>query len=112
MFHPFQASHVDRLCPIGECLPDVLAVAADIAGPDQVDSNCRPLLVAEDFGAMLRHIPGNFILLGSGVDALPLHNACFDFNAGIRTRGNSCSLGCCSFEISNARVDRPRTGGS
>lgn len=63
-----------------ECLPDVLAVATEIAGAAQVDGDCRPVLASEDFGTFLRHIPGNFLFLGSGEHALPLHNPCFDFN--------------------------------
>jgi hippurate hydrolase len=63
-----------------ECLAIALAAATSVAGAEQVDGDCRPALASEDFGAMLRLVPGNFMFLGSGVHALPLHNPCFDFN--------------------------------
>jgi hippurate hydrolase len=63
-----------------ECLPSVAEAAAEVAGPENVSIDGRPVLASEDFGAFLRVIPGNFLFLGSGVDALPLHNPCFDFN--------------------------------
>jgi len=63
-----------------ECLATALAAATSVAGAEQVDGDCRPVLASEDFGAMLRLVPGNFMFLGSGIDALPLHNPCFDFN--------------------------------
>ena len=63
-----------------ECLPAVLAAATEVAGAENVDVTCRPMLVSEDFGAFLKVIPGNFLFLGSGTEALPLHNSGFDFN--------------------------------
>jgi hippurate hydrolase len=70
-----------------ECLPSVAEAAAEVAGPGSVDSDCRPVLASEDFGAFLRLIPGNFLFLGSGVDALPLHNPRFDFNDNLLLPG-------------------------
>lgn len=64
----------------GACLPAVIAAATEVAGAAQVDGDCRPVLASEDFGAMLGLVPGNLLFLGAGVDALPLHNPCFDFN--------------------------------
>jgi amidohydrolase len=63
-----------------ECIEAVASAATDVAGAENVDVNGRPVLASEDFGAFLRVIPGNFLFLGSGVDALPLHNPRFDFN--------------------------------
>jgi len=63
-----------------ECLAAALAAATEVAGAEHVDGDCRPVLASEDFGAFLRLVPGNFMFLGSGVEALPLHNPCFDFN--------------------------------
>jgi hippurate hydrolase len=63
-----------------ECLASVAEAAAEVAGPGNVTIDGRPVLASEDFGAFLRILPGNFLFLGSGVDALPLHNPCFDFN--------------------------------
>jgi hippurate hydrolase len=63
-----------------QCLPAVLEAAAAVAAPGMVDGDCRPVLASEDFGAFLQVVPGNYLFLGSGTDALPLHNPCFDFN--------------------------------
>lgn len=63
-----------------ECIAGVAEAAIEVAGTENVDTDCRPVLASEDFGAFLRVIPGNFLFLGSGVSALPLHNPCFDFN--------------------------------
>lgn len=62
------------------CLASVIAAATEVAGPANVDGDCRPVLASEDFGAFLKAVPGNYLFLGSGLDALPLHNPCFDFN--------------------------------
>lgn len=70
-----------------ECIPAVAEVAMEIAGSDNVETDCRPVLASEDFGAFLRIIPGNFMFLGSGVSALPLHNPCFDFNDSLLMLG-------------------------
>jgi len=70
-----------------ECLASVAEAAVETAGPENVDLACRPVLASEDFGAFLRVIPGNFLFLGSGIDALPLHNPCFDFNDNLLVPG-------------------------
>jgi amidohydrolase len=70
-----------------ECLTSVAEAAAEVAGPENVTIEGRPVLASEDFGAFLRVIPGNFLFLGSGVDALPLHNPCFDFNDNLLMPG-------------------------
>jgi amidohydrolase len=70
-----------------ELLAPVAEAAAEVAGPENVSINGRPVLASEDFGAFLRIIPGNFLFLGSGVDTLPLHNSCFDFNDSLLIPG-------------------------
>jgi len=70
-----------------ECLASVGEAAAAVAGAENVNLDGRPVLASEDFGAFLRIIPGNFLFLGSGVDALPLHNPCFDFNDNLLMPG-------------------------
>lgn len=61
-----------------------VAAAATVVGEAQVDGNCPPLLASEDFGAFLRAIPGNYMLIGSGIageaGGVPLHNPRYDFN--------------------------------
>ena len=69
------------------CLAMALAAATEVAGAANVEGDCRPVLASEDFGAFLRLIPGNFMFLGSGLAALPLHNPCFDFNDNLLMPG-------------------------
>ncbi|MEM1164140.1 MAG: amidohydrolase, partial [Pseudomonadota bacterium] len=57
--------------------------AASIAGADNVDTDCAPILASEDFAHMARARPGCFINAGNGtmgVHAKPLHSADYDFN--------------------------------
>ncbi len=54
-------------------------VAAEIAGAPQVDRNCPPAMIAEDFGDMLQARPGAFIFMGNGSSA-GLHHPAYDFD--------------------------------
>ena len=62
-------------------------VASAIAGPGNVTPDYPPMLGAEDFGAMLRDVPGNYIFIGNkgpdGKGATMLHNPSYDFNDDI-----------------------------
>jgi amidohydrolase len=55
------------------------AIAAEIAGKDNVDLDCPPLMGGEDFAYMLQERPGAFIYLGNG-DSAGLHHPAYDFN--------------------------------
>ena len=44
-------------------------VAREIAGKDKVDTDCAPLMGAEDFAFMLQERPGAFIYIGNGNSA-------------------------------------------
>ncbi len=46
----------------------------------------EPLLIAEDFAFYQRHLPGVFLLLGTGT-GIPLHNDAFDFDESILLQG-------------------------
>jgi hippurate hydrolase len=54
-------------------------IAAQIAGPDQVDANTDPSMGGEDFSYMLQARPGAFMFLGTG-DGPDLHSDTYDFN--------------------------------
>lgn len=62
-------------------------VASTVAGPSNVASDYPPMMGAEDFGAMLHEVPGNYIFIGNkgpdGKGATMLHNASYDFNDDI-----------------------------
>jgi amidohydrolase len=55
------------------------SVAREVAGKDKVNSECAPLMGAEDFAFMLQERPGAFIYIGNGNSA-QLHNPAYDFN--------------------------------
>jgi amidohydrolase len=55
------------------------SVARDVAGKDKVNTECAPLMGAEDFAFMLQERPGAFIYIGNGNSA-QLHNPAYDFN--------------------------------
>jgi len=74
-----------------ENLEPALRAATEVAGSANVDGNCAPLLVSEDFGAFLRAIPGNYMFIGNGLPGeeggTPLHNPHYDFNDGLLEKG-------------------------
>ena len=58
-------------------------VAEVVVGAEQVVGNSKPVMTSEDFGYMLQHKPGAYILLGNGEDGVggcSLHNPSYDFN--------------------------------
>ena len=63
-----------------------VAAAREALGVEQVDPDCAPLMISEDFAAMLRVKPGCYALLGNGTDSsggCALHNPYYDFNDDI-----------------------------
>ena len=61
--------------------------AVNVAGAQNVDANCPPMMASEDFGAMLRERPGCYAFVGNkGLDGkgeIMLHNASYEFNDDI-----------------------------
>jgi amidohydrolase len=55
------------------------SVAREVAGKDKVNTDCAPLMGAEDFAFLLQERPGAFIYIGNGNSA-QLHNPAYDFN--------------------------------
>jgi hippurate hydrolase len=55
------------------------SVAREVAGKDKLNTECAPLIGAEDFAFMLQERPGAFIYIGNGNSA-QLHNPAYDFN--------------------------------
>lgn len=58
-------------------------VARRVPGIEQLD---EPLLIAEDFAFYQRHLPGVFLLLGTGT-GIPLHADTFAFDERVLVRG-------------------------
>ncbi|MDP2572541.1 M20 aminoacylase family protein [Vibrio penaeicida] len=66
--------------------------AQQILGKSNVEADCEPLTISEDFSSMLRVKPGCYVLLGNGVDSVggcALHNPKYDFNDRILPYGAS-----------------------
>ncbi|MGL1833449.1 M20 aminoacylase family protein [Rhodocyclaceae bacterium SMB388] len=60
-------------------------VAAALVGPEQVVTDARPSMGAEDFAYFLQHRPGCYVWIGNGPDegGCMLHNPNYDFNDDI-----------------------------
>ncbi len=66
------------------------AAARKVVGDENVIENCDPLMSSEDFGRFIQHVPGCFVFLGNrkdGEEALPLHNAHFNYNDDLLLTG-------------------------
>jgi amidohydrolase len=59
-----------------------IAAAASLVGAEQVATDCKPAMGAEDFAYMLQQRPGAYIWFGTGEGAehVPVHNPYYDFN--------------------------------
>ncbi|EAZ98545.1 M20 aminoacylase family protein [Marinobacter sp. ELB17] len=67
-----------------------VAAATQALGAEQVNANCEPFTISEDFSSMLRVKPGAYGLLGNGVESrggCALHNPKYDFNDDILKHG-------------------------
>lgn len=85
------------------CVPVAVRAAQAVAGTQAVDADTPPMMISEDFGRFLQHLPGAFMFIGNGVGSasdargvsgdtdegpadrdraggVPLHNARYDFN--------------------------------
>ena len=78
-------------------------VAAQVAGPENVDSDAPPIMGGEDFSFMLRARPGAFIFLGNG-DTFGVHHPRYDFN------DDAIPLGC-AYWANLAETAMPIGGG-
>ena len=62
----------------------------DVLGEHNVDDDCAPIMGSEDFGFMLQHKPGCYLLLGNGGEGpggCGLHSPNYDFNDEILILG-------------------------
>ena len=64
------------------------AVAGEIAGAENVETDMPPVMGAEDFSFMLEARPGAFIFVGNG-DSAGLHHPAYDFNDEVIPIGTS-----------------------
>tara|TARA_B110000114_G_scaffold127169_1_gene133156 strand:- start:199 stop:1368 length:1170 start_codon:yes stop_codon:yes gene_type:complete len=64
--------------------------AVEAVGEGNVEKNCKPLTISEDFSSMLRVKAGCYIFIGNGIDSVGgcmLHNPNYDFNDNISATG-------------------------
>ncbi|WP_282348923.1 M20 aminoacylase family protein [Pseudomonas sp. PS01301] len=65
--------------------------ARNVVGAKAVNADVLPMMISEDFGAFIQHVPGSFVFIGNGADgqtgATPLHNSGYDFNDDILVTG-------------------------
>lgn len=67
-----------------------LDVASSVAGAANTDTERAPLMGSEDFGYLLKQVPGAYLFIGNGeegANAMSLHNAAYDFNDSILETG-------------------------
>ncbi|WP_261842888.1 M20 aminoacylase family protein [Aliamphritea ceti] len=60
-----------------------IQAARTVLGTENVETDCLPLTISEDFSSMLRVKPGCYALMGNGVESVggcALHNPEYDFN--------------------------------
>ncbi|QEC76134.1 M20 aminoacylase family protein [Mucilaginibacter ginsenosidivorax] len=62
------------------CTKAALQAAATVFESNNIDSSFKPVTVSEDFARFLKHVPGNFALIGNGEKSMPLHHPAYDFN--------------------------------
>ncbi|MEI8264283.1 MAG: M20 aminoacylase family protein [Betaproteobacteria bacterium] len=92
------------------CVPVAVRAAQAVVGVPAVDADTPPMMISEDFGRFLQHLPGAFMFIGNGTSpapgeggarggvdedpndrnragGVPLHNARYDFNDRILPLG-------------------------
>ena len=70
----------------------VAKVASEAFGGLRVNTDCQPIMASEDFGFMLQHKPGCYLLLGNGGEGpggCGLHSPYYDFNDDILEIGSN-----------------------
>jgi metal-dependent amidase/aminoacylase/carboxypeptidase family protein len=76
----------------GEHVQRCAAVARDLFGEDNVDTDPAPVMGSEDFAFMLNARPGAYVNIGNGVGAeggVMVHNPGYDFNDAALPHGAS-----------------------
>ena len=84
--------HYERNYPLTVNHPEqtekAIAIARDVAGEANVETNAPPVMGGEDFSFMLEARPGAFIFIGNG-DTAGLHHPAYDFNDAAIAHGAS-----------------------
>ncbi|MFC6338086.1 M20/M25/M40 family metallo-hydrolase [Pseudomonas karstica] len=94
-----------------------IEVLRELLGEEQVITNGKPTMAAEDFAHMLEHKPGCYVFIGNGEGAhrgighgsgpCVLHNASFDFNDDILPIGATYWVRLAETWFSEATLKQP-----
>ncbi len=85
---------------------DVVAKAATrVVGTDNVNANTAALMGSEDFGFMLKQMPGCYLFIGNGdgKHSCMIHNPKYDFNDEILLTGSSLWISLVEQELDAAK---------
>lgn len=72
------------------CVLYAVRAAQAVVGENRTFGNCEPWMASEDFAAFLKHVPGCFLLLGTGKvksGNVSLHQNIYDFNDDVLATG-------------------------
>ena len=73
-----------------KCTAIAVKAAQAVFGAENVNGACEPWMASEDFAAFLQHVPGCFLLVGSGkkdIGNVSLHQNIFDYNDDVLELG-------------------------
>ena len=82
-----------------------LAVAAltRVLGTDNIDPQFGPIMGGEDFSYFLQQMPGAYLVLGQGGEAM-IHNPAYDFNDAILPLGAACFVALVHLELNGPQT--------
>lgn len=72
------------------CVQHAVRAAQAVVGEKRTFGDCEPWMASEDFAAFLKHVPGCFLLLGTGKEKsgnVSLHQNIYDFNDDVLATG-------------------------
>lgn len=72
------------------CVQYAVRAAQAVVGENRTFGDCEPWMASEDFAAFLKHVPGCFLLLGTGKEKsgnVSLHQNIYDFNDDVLATG-------------------------
>lgn len=72
------------------CVQYAVRAAQAVVGANRTFGDCEPWMASEDFAAFLKHVPGCFLILGTGKEKsgnVSLHQNVYDFNDDVLATG-------------------------
>jgi metal-dependent amidase/aminoacylase/carboxypeptidase family protein len=59
-----------------QCVAVAVRAAQAVVGAERVDADTPPMMISEDFGRFLQHMPGAFVFIGNGAATTPAARRC------------------------------------